>query len=72
MPHPSETAKTYPHKAAIIMGDSGELVTYRQLDERSNQAAQLFRDLGLQRGDHIAMMLENRREFLEICWGAQR
>jgi long-chain acyl-CoA synthetase len=36
MPHPSETAKTYPHKAAIIMGDSGELVTYRQLDERSN------------------------------------
>jgi fatty-acyl-CoA synthase len=72
MPHPSETAKTYPHKAAIIMGDSGELVTYRQLDERSNQAAQLFRDLGLQRGDHMAMMLENRREFLEICWGAQR
>ncbi|MEO1078006.1 MAG: acyl-CoA synthetase [Pseudomonadota bacterium] len=72
MPHPSVTAQTYPHKPAIIMGTSGELVSYRQLDERSNQVAQLFRSLGLARGDHIAMMLENRREFLEICWGAQR
>lgn len=72
MPHPSETAEIYPHKPAIIMGNSGEMVTYRQLDERSNQAAQLFRSLGLQTGDHIALMLENRREFLEICWGAQR
>ncbi|MEE4277368.1 MAG: acyl-CoA synthetase [Halieaceae bacterium] len=72
MPHPSVTARSYPHKAAIIMGDSGELVTYRQLDERSNQIAQLLRSLGLNRGDHMAMMLENRREFLELCWGAQR
>lgn len=72
MPHPSETAKTYPHKAALIMADSGELVTYRQLDERSNQIAQLFRSIGLEKGAHIAFMLENRREFLELCWGAQR
>ena len=72
MPHPSETARTYPHKPAIIMGNSGELVTYRDLDERSNQGAQLFRSLGLAKGDHFAMMLENRREFLEICWAAQR
>lgn len=72
MPHPSETAKIYPHKPAIVMGDSGEIVTYRELDERSNQAAQFFRQLGLGAGDHIALMMENRREFLEICWGAQR
>ena len=72
MPHPSETARTYPHKPAIIMGNSGEMVTYRALDQRSNQGAQLFRALGLARGDHIAIMLENRREFLEICWAAQR
>ena len=72
MPHPSITAETYPHKPAIIMGGSGEIVTYRELDERSNQGAQLFRSLGLQRGDHIAMMLDNCRQFLEICWAAQR
>jgi acyl-CoA synthetase (AMP-forming)/AMP-acid ligase II len=72
MPHPSITAQTYPHKPAIIMGDSGEMVTYRELDERSNQGAQLFRSLGLNTGDHIGMMLENNRQFLEIAWAAQR
>ena len=72
MPHPSTTARTYPHKPAIIMGGSGEIVTYRELDERSNQGAQLFRSLGLKTGDHIGMMLENNRQFLEIAWAAQR
>ena len=72
MPHPSITAQTYPHKPAIIMGDSGEMVTYKQLDERSNQGAQLFRSLGLKTGDHIGLMMENTRQFLEICWAAQR
>jgi long-chain acyl-CoA synthetase len=72
MPHPSITAETYPHKPAIIMGASGEMVTYQQLDQRSNQGAQLFRSLGLKAGDHIGMMLENNRHFLEILWAAQR
>lgn len=72
MPHPSVTAQTYPHKPAIIMGASGEVVSYRELDERSNQGAQLFRSLGLKAGDHIGMMLENNRQFLEIAWAAQR
>tara|TARA_R110001599_G_scaffold69414_7_gene195559 strand:- start:42465 stop:43985 length:1521 start_codon:yes stop_codon:yes gene_type:complete len=54
------------------MGATGEVVTYAELDERSNQAAQLFRSLGLKKGDHIGMMLVNCRQFLEICWGAQR
>jgi long-chain acyl-CoA synthetase len=72
MPHPSVTAQTYPHKPAFIMGDSGEMVTYQQLDERSNQGAQLFRSLGLKTGDHIGMMMENNRQFLEIVWAAQR
>jgi long-chain acyl-CoA synthetase len=72
MPHPSITAQTYPHKPAIIMGSTGEMVTYQQLDERSNQGAQLFRSLGLKSGDHVGMMLENNRQFLEIVWAAQR
>jgi len=72
MPHISVTAAATPDKPAIIMGNSGEVVTYRELDERSNQAAQLFRSLGLQRGDHIGMMVENDRQFMEIVQGAMR
>ncbi|MEO0435696.1 MAG: acyl-CoA synthetase [Pseudomonadota bacterium] len=71
MPHPSVTAETYPHKPAIIMGNSGELVSYRQLSNSINRAAQLFLAAGLRVGDHLALMLENRHEFLSICWAAQ-
>ena len=59
-------------KIAYRMTGSGEAVTYGQLEARSNQAAQLFRTLGLRPGDHIAFYLENNARFLEIVWGAQR
>jgi fatty-acyl-CoA synthase len=72
MPHISTTAASHPDKPAIIMGNNGEVVTYRQLDERSNQGAQLFRSLGIQRGDHIGMMIENCRQFMEIAQAAMR
>jgi acyl-CoA synthetase (AMP-forming)/AMP-acid ligase II len=54
------------------MADSGQVFTYRDLDEASNQAAQLFVSLGLAPGDHIAILLENHPRFLQICWAAQR
>jgi long-chain acyl-CoA synthetase len=70
--HPSVHAKTDPQKPAIIMAGSGETITYEQLDRRSNQGAQLFRALGLKRGDVIALNLENHPRFFEIVWAAQR
>jgi long-chain acyl-CoA synthetase len=72
MPHPRITAHSSPNKPAIIMGTSGETVTYQQLEERSNQGAHLFRSLGLRAGDHIGIMMENNRQYLEIVWAAQR
>ncbi|MDF2367438.1 AMP-binding protein [Sneathiella sp.] len=70
--HICEFAKTTPEKPAIIMGGSGETVTYKQLDDRSNQGAQYFRAQGLRLGDHIALLMENNPRFFEICWAAQR
>jgi len=70
--YPGAHAQTTPDKPAYIMAGSGEVVTYRQLDERSNRCAQLLRSLGLQRGDHIALCLENHPRFFEIVWAAQR
>ncbi len=72
MYHPNHFAKTNPNKPAIVMAASGEVVTYQQLDQRSNQIAHLFRNLGLKAGDHIALQVENRAEFFEIVWAAQR
>ena len=67
-----DLAKQTPHKAAYIMAGSGEIVTYQQLNERSCQTAQLFRSMGLQIGDHIALLMENNARFLEICMAATR
>jgi long-chain acyl-CoA synthetase len=70
--HPSIHAQTTPDKTALIMAATGESLTYRQMEERSNQAAQLFRSLGLKPGDAVALFMENNLDFLPICWGAQR
>lgn len=72
MTHPKVHAAANPDKPAMIMAGSGEVVTYGQLDTRSNQCAQLFRLLGLGHGDTIAICMENRAEFFDLVWGAQR
>ncbi|MBI1261347.1 MAG: AMP-binding protein [Rhizobiales bacterium] len=70
--HPYIHAQNTPEKPAYIMAGTGETVTYRQLNERSNQMAQLFRKSGLKVGDAIAIFMENNSAFFEICWAAQR
>ncbi len=70
--HPSLFAAKTPGKPALIMAATGETVTYGQLEDRSNQGAQLFRSLGLTTGDCVALFMENNARFLEICWAAQR
>jgi fatty-acyl-CoA synthase/long-chain acyl-CoA synthetase len=72
MNHPSLYAATTPDKPAYIIAETGETLTYRELDRRSNQGAQLFHSLGLRPGDHVALLLENGLPFVEICWAAQR
>jgi long-chain acyl-CoA synthetase len=70
--HPSVHAVTHPDKPALIVAETGERVSYAELDARSNRAAQLFRAEGLTVGDTIALLLENTPEYFDIVWGAQR
>ena len=70
--HPHIHAKNNPDKPAFIMANSGEVVTYKELDERSNKIANLFRSKNLISGDHIAIFMENNVRFTEILWAAQR
>lgn len=72
MTHISKTALRTPDKPAVIMAPSGEVVSYKQLDDVSNQVAHLLRKLGLVSGDHICLMMENCREFFEVYMGAMR
>ena len=69
---PSYHAQHKPDAPAIVMGTSGEVITYQQLNDRSTQFARALRERGLKDGDHIAILMENNRAFLEITWAAQR
>ena len=70
--HPHHHARQFPDKVAYVMADSGEQVSYAQLEARSNQFAHLLRALGLKAGDHMAVLMENHARFFEVCFGAQR
>ncbi|WP_374961963.1 acyl-CoA synthetase [Spongiibacter tropicus] len=70
--HPQFHAQKQPQKAACILANTGEVMTYAELDALSNQLAQLFYNCGLRAGDHIAYQMENSHCFLQIAWAAQR
>ncbi|MFM9973470.1 MAG: AMP-binding protein [Beijerinckiaceae bacterium] len=70
--HPRRHAIERPDDVAYRISTSAETVTFSQLEARANQAAHALRQLGLKRGDHIVIVMENRREFLEICFAADR
>ena len=69
---PTQFSTPRPDKVAYRMVRSGECVTFRELDARANRAAHLFRACGVGTGDHIVVLMENNRQFLEVCFAADR
>ncbi|MBV9982047.1 AMP-binding protein [Bradyrhizobium sp.] len=65
-------ARLRPLQPAFIMAGTGETVTYRELDARTNRLAHLFRKYGLQRLDHYAIFMENNSRYLEACGAGER
>lgn len=71
--HPNETypdiiehlARTKPNNIAIYFEDRA--ITYREFDEAANRYARWALAQGLGRGDVVALMMENRPEYL-IAW----
>jgi len=61
-----------PLQPAFIMANSGEAVTYAELEARSNRLAHLLRNRGLKRLDHYAIFMENNSRYLETCGAGER
>ncbi|MGW0043621.1 acyl-CoA synthetase [Rhodococcus sp. NPDC003348] len=59
-------------RAAIIVEPGEQVVTFAELEARSNQIAHYLREAGLRPGDCVGILSENSAEYLEIAWGAQR
>jgi long-chain acyl-CoA synthetase len=65
-------AKEHPDQPAIIMASTGETITFGEYEARCNRLAHLYRDLGLQRLDHVAFFMENNPRLLEAEGAAER
>ncbi len=63
-------AKKYPDTLAIK--DQSRSFTYRQTNERVNQLADSLLGLGLQKGDKVAVLLENSVEIVELYLAAAK
>jgi len=59
-----EVAERYPDKTAILYEDAR--FTYDQVNRIVNQYAAYFRSLGVQKGEPVVVMLENRPEFIFV------
>src|ERR1700682_2748343 len=70
--HTGNHAHLPPLQPACIMAATGEAVTYRELEARSNRLAHLLRKLGLKRLDHYAIYMENNSRYLEACGAGER
>src|SRR4051812_3918854 len=65
-------AERFPDRAALVIGDGEVVLSYAELDGRSNQVARALRALGIGVGDTVAVMVENCEQFFEVWWGAMR
>jgi long-chain acyl-CoA synthetase len=63
-------ASADPERPAIVCGDVQ--LSYGQLEALANRFAEVFRQLGLVRGDHVATLLGNRPDGLAAAWAAWR
>ena len=63
-------AKKFPHKVALM--DKDRSFTYPELNKRVNRLAHSLTALGLQKGDKLAVLLENSIEIVELFLAAAK
>jgi acyl-CoA synthetase (AMP-forming)/AMP-acid ligase II len=61
-----------PETLAAVEYGSGATLTFGELEDRSRRLAGLWRARGITRGDHVAVLLDNRVAYFEVAWAALR
>ena len=70
--YPGAEAKVRPDQPAVIMASGGEVITYAELERRSNRLAHCLRRQGLGRLDHYSIFMENHARYIECCAAGER
>lgn len=66
----SRHARYRPDHEAVIFGE--QRLTWSQFDQRVNRSANALLDLGLRKGDAVALVLPNCLELIELYWAAAK
>ncbi len=64
------SASNFPDKTALIFGD--QRIDYRTLNIRVNCLSNSLLDMGLKKGDRVAVLLHNCPEFIEIYFACAK
>src|SRR3981081_1047491 len=70
--YPGTHTKSKADQPAFIMAQSGETVTYAELESRTNRLAHFLRSRGLKRLDHYSIFMENNARYIECCGAGER
>jgi len=63
-------SELHPNKAAVLF--EGESISYLNLHQRVDRTSCWLQDLGIEKGDRVAVMLQNCPEFLELYLASSR
>jgi len=57
---------------AEAIADDEQRVTYRELEARVNRVAAALARLGIEKSDHVVLVLKNRVEHVTLYWACQK
>ncbi|MFD4405391.1 acyl-CoA synthetase [Nocardia sp. NPDC058499] len=70
--YPGAHVDRFPDKPAVILAETGETLTYRELENNSVRLARHLHEAGLRKGDHLALLSGNDPKVYEVYWAALR
>lgn len=59
-----EAARKFPDTEAYVYPEHGIRKTYKEFDEETDELAKAFIGMGIQKGEHVAIWSDNKREWL--------
>ena len=58
-----------PQKPAFTDADTGKVLTFKQVEDICHGIANVFHEAGYQKGDCVAIVMENRVEYMPVFFG---
>jgi len=63
--HVLETIEKFPGRCAVVSGDGKVRLSYAQMNARANRLANALAELGVKKGDRVAIFQTNRWQYVE-------